>query len=207
MNPKSAEPGGGPHRPGRVVLRPGTVNDVPAMARLMDLAVEWLVKRGVTGQWGTQQPSESPDRMKQLTGFAESGGLWVAVKSQFSDSEVSNTAKDVSGDEGSSSVPGGVVGSIALGDAPPYVKPAGEPELYIKGFLTDRSWAGHGIGALLLAKARQLAGDAGISVLRVDCYRGEDGKLVKYYESQGFVKMEEFEVQGWPGQVLMQRLE
>ncbi|CAG9971692.1 unnamed protein product [Clonostachys byssicola] len=194
MNPISLESD-------RIVLRPGTVDDVPAMARLMDLAVEWLVRKGITGQWGTQQPSEIPDRIKQFTSFAESGGLWVAVDSQFSGAE------DASGVNGSSSVPGGAVGSIAVGDAPPYVKPAEEPELYIKGFITDRSWAGHGIGAMLLAKARQLARDAGVSVLRVDCYRGDDGKLVKYYESQGFVKTEEFEVHGWPGQVLMQRLD
>ncbi|CAH0026716.1 unnamed protein product [Clonostachys rhizophaga] len=200
MNPISPEPG-------RVVLRPGTVDDVPAVARLMDLAVEWLVRLGITGQWGTQQPSEIPDRIKQFTSFAESGGLWVAVDSQFSGAENSNAAKDVSGVNGSSCRPGGVVGAIAVGDATPYVKPAEEPELYIKGFLTDRSWAGRGIGAMLLAKARQLARDAGVSVLRVDCYRGDDGKLVKYYESQGFVKTEEFQVHGWPGQVLMQRLD
>jgi GNAT superfamily N-acetyltransferase len=172
----------------------------------MDLAVEWLVRQGITKQWGTQQPSEIPDRIKQFTSFAESGGLWVAVDSQFSGAENSNAAKDVSGVNGSSSRPGDVVGAIAVGDATPYVKPAEEPELYIKGFLTDRSWAGRGIGAMLLAKARQLARDAGVSVLRVDCYRGDDGKLVKYYESQGFVKMEEFQVHDWPGQVLMQRL-
>ncbi|CAG9937905.1 unnamed protein product [Clonostachys rosea f. rosea IK726] len=198
MNPISLEPD-------RVVLRPGTVDDVPAVARLMDLAVEWLVRQGITKQWGTQQPSEIPDRIKQFTSFAESGGLWVAVD-KFSGAESSNAAKDVSGVNGSSSRPGGVVGAIAVGDATPYVKPAEEPELYIKGFLTDRSWAGRGIGAMLLAKARQLARDAGVSVLRVDCYRGDDGKLVKYYESQGFVKMEEFQVHDWPGQVLMQRL-
>jgi GNAT superfamily N-acetyltransferase len=173
----------------------------------MDLAVEWLVKRGITGQWGTQRPSEVSDRIKQITSFAEAGGLWVAVDSQFFGAEGSNAAKDVAGDNGSSSVPGGVVGAIAVGDATPYVKPAEEPELYIQAFITHRSWAGHGIGAILLAKARQLARDAGVSVIRVDCYRGEDGKLVKYYESQGFVKTEEFQVHGWPGQVLMQRLD
>jgi hypothetical protein len=33
------------------------------------------------------------------------------------------------------------------------------------------------------------------------------GGLVLYYESQGFERMETFETNGWPGQVLKQRLD
>jgi len=50
----------------------------------------------------------------------------------------------------------------------------------------------------------------GCVLLRVDCYRGPDVALVRYYESQGFVATDEFTVDlprgPWPGQVLEQRL-
>ncbi len=44
---------------------------------------------------------------------------------------------------------------------------------------------GRGLGTLLLAKARELTLAAEVNVLRVDCYAGGDGKLVRWYESQG----------------------
>jgi len=61
-----------------------------------------------------------------------------------------------------------------------------------------------------LDHARRLARSAGVSLLRVDCYRGPDVALVRYYESHGFVATDEFTVDlprgPWPGQVLEQRL-
>ena len=102
------------------------------------------------------------------------------------------------------------VGALAVGVAPPYVPPATEPELYVILLVTDRRHAGRGIGGRLLDHARHLARRAGVAVLRVDCYRGPDVALVRYYESQGFVPTDEFTVDlprgPWPGQVLEQRL-
>ena len=48
-------------------------------------------------------------------------------------------------------------------------------------------------------------------MLRVDCFAGGDGALVRYYEKQGFTRDVEFAVprvngSDWPGQVLVQRL-
>jgi hypothetical protein len=44
-------------------------------------------------------------------------------------------------------------------------------------------------------------------LLRVDCYAGDDRKLVAYYEGNGFTPTEPFTVEGrWPGQVLARRL-
>ncbi|KAK0726000.1 acyl-CoA N-acyltransferase [Lasiosphaeris hirsuta] len=170
-----------------VSLRLGTVDDVSAVLRLMDIATQWLVQQGCDGQWGTGTHSDRPDRIKQATEFAESGGLWVAVTN---DSQKA------------------VIGAVCVGDAFPYVTPATEPELYIKLLLTDRSYKGRGLGALLLEKARALAREAGVAVMRVDCYRGPDERLVRYYESQGFQRVEAFMVKGeWPAQLLMQRLD
>lgn len=181
-----------------VTLRPGTVEDVPAMLRLMDIATAWLVKKGQTGQWGTERHSTNPDRIKQATELAESGGTWIAVDTNYSPPK--------SGDE-ELSVINGVVGAITLGQANHYVQPATEPELYVKYLASDRASSGKGIGTLLLEKARALAREAGVSLLRLDCYAGGSGGLVRYYESQGFKRMETFEAKGWPGQVLIQRLD
>lgn len=92
----------------------------------------------------------------------------------------------------------------------PYVPAVDEPELYVRLLVTDRSLAGHGIGSTLLDHARELARAAGVGLLRVDCFAGGDGALVRYYERQGFTRTEAFAVpvngSEWPGQVLAQRL-
>jgi GNAT superfamily N-acetyltransferase len=92
----------------------------------------------------------------------------------------------------------------------PYVPPAVEPELYVRLLVTDRASAGQGIGAALLDHARDLARAAGVGLLRVDCFAGGDGALVRYYEKQGFTRDVEFAVpvkdSEWRGQVLSQRL-
>ena len=104
--------------------------------------------------------------------------------------------------------PGVIVGALALGERTPYVTPVSEPELYVRLLVTDRQCAGNQIGKRLLDHARDLASKAGVSLLRVDCYAGGDGKLVQYYESQGFKRFESLDVEGkWPCQVLAQRLD
>ncbi|KAI1778654.1 hypothetical protein F4818DRAFT_306189 [Hypoxylon cercidicola] len=203
---------------GGVTLRPGTVEDVPAMLRLMDIATDWLVKKGQTGQWGTGRPSENTARVKQATEKAESGGTWIAVdtnlssrtENSLSGGEVESPYKSTDGPGGQDqelSIINGVVGALTVGQANPYVQPAAEPELYIQFLISDRASSGKGIGTLLLEQARKLARETGVSLLRVDCYAGDGGGLVRYYESQGFERTEAFEVNGWPGQILIQRLD
>ena len=170
-----------------MIIRRAGRDDVPAVLALLDGATEWLVARGQTEQWGTAPHSTSPRRVAQITGFAEDGGLWVGVEA------------------------GRVVGALAVGAAMEYVPPATEPELYVRLLVTERASAGQNIGGLLLDHARELAREAGVSVLRVDCFAGGDGALVRYYESQGFTRDVAFAVPrvnepDWPGQVLAQRL-
>jgi GNAT superfamily N-acetyltransferase len=159
---------------------------VPAVLELLDGATEWLVAQGRTQQWGTEPHSTSPRRVEQVNGFVDSQGLWIAESA------------------------GHAVGALAVGEAMPYVPAATEPELYVQLLVTDRASAGQGIGAELLDHARSLARENGVDLLRLDCFAGGDGALVRYYEKQGFIRAEPFAVRvndsEWPGQVLVQRL-
>jgi GNAT superfamily N-acetyltransferase len=153
---------------------------------LLDRATEWLVELGRTDQWGTEPHSTNPRRVEQVTGFADDGGLWLGEQD------------------------GQVMGALAVGERLPYVPPADEPELYVRLLVTDRATRGSGVGSVLLEHARELARQLGVGLLRVDCFAGGDGALVRYYERQGFTRSVTFAVpvkgSEWPGQVLEQRV-
>ncbi|MFY1633420.1 GNAT family N-acetyltransferase [Solwaraspora sp. WMMB335] len=173
--------------PGHVYHRAGTEADVPAVLALLDGAVRWLAARGRTGQWGTERQSTNPRRQAMVTGWAKAGGLVLACDS---------------GER--------VVGALAVGAARSYAPPVNEPELYVNLLVTDREWAGRGVGQALLRRARSIAADRGATLLRVDCYAGGDRALVRYYERAGFTAAEPFTLDlpdgPWPGQILSQRI-
>ncbi|MFC0509229.1 GNAT family N-acetyltransferase [Micromonospora costi] len=173
--------------PQTLTLRPGGPADAPAILRLLDDATAWLVARGRSGQWGTEPASADPRRVAQADAWARGEGLWLAVL----------------GDR--------PVGALVVGAATPYVPPATEPELFVNLLVTDRAYAGRAIGGRLLAHAAELARERGLGLVRVDCYAGGDGALVRWYERQGFTRTEPFVVERpgrepWPGQVLARRL-
>jgi GNAT superfamily N-acetyltransferase len=170
-----------------MTIRRAGPDDVPAVLALLDGATAWLVARGRTDQWGTAPHSTSPRRVEQITSFAADGGLWVGVAADR------------------------VIGALAVGAALDYVPPATEPELYVRLLVTDRAAIGQNLGGVLLDHARALACEADVRLLRVDCFAGGDGALVRYYEKQGFTRDVAFAVPrvnaaDWPGQVLIQRL-
>ncbi|KAA8645630.1 hypothetical protein EYZ11_003485 [Aspergillus tanneri] len=196
-----------------IIIVRGTVTDVSVILHLLDKAVEWLVSQDRVGQWGTTPFSEKSRNHERVTEFATSGlGVWLAIKvlddtamkTVDEDPEQPSTALYFSTDLG---VQGIVVGALAVGDKTPYVPAVSEPEAYVKLLVTDRKYIGGGIGRRLLDHARALTREAGVSLMRVDCYGGGDGKLVKYYESQGFKRSVTMDVEGWPCQVLEMRLE
>lgn len=188
----------------------GTEDDVPAVLHLLDTAVKWLVSRDRVGQWGAAPFSENPQRAERLREFATTGqGLWLAIK-VADDSPMlgQNRLSNIDSQALNGEAPRVIIGALAIGDRMPYVTPVSEPELYVRLLVTDRRWAGNGIGKRLLEHSRGLANRAGVSLLRVDCYAGGDGKLIQYYESQGFKRVERLNLEGdWPCQVLAQRLD
>jgi GNAT superfamily N-acetyltransferase len=159
-----------------VTIREGRPADAAAVLALFDDAVEWLVERGQTGQWGSEPFSAIEARVAAATEWAAGGGLRIAEHD------------------------GTVVGALVLGSHPEWVAPAGEPERYIQALVSSRAHAGQDIGGALVRRAIEEARAAGIGLLRVDCWAGAP-PLVAWYERQGFARSGTFEVRGWPGQV------
>jgi GNAT superfamily N-acetyltransferase len=161
-------------------LRTGSLLDLPRVLGLMDRAVEWLVAQGRTGQWGTEPWSASERRVQRLQQIIEGGELLVL------------------------DVDGQAVAALSHGPVTPsYVPAATGPEDYVLLLVSDP--AVRGAGRRLLDESWERAQAQGIGLQRVDCYSGDDGKLVRFYESAGFTRTQSFEVDGWLGQLLERR--
>ena len=162
-------------------IRRGGPADADAVIALFDEAVAWMAARGQTGQWGTEPMSRNAKMVARVREWAAGDGLWMA-------------------EDG-----GAPVGALVVGERPEHVHPVDEPELYVELLLSSRARAGERIGARLIEHAVALAHEAGVPLLRVDCWAGAP-KLVGFYAAQGFVRDGTFEVRGWPGQVFSMRL-
>ena len=160
-------------------IRRGGADDAPLMLAMLDGAVAWLTAQGRTGQWGTEPWSGDARRVERITGIARDDEIWVAE------------------------VDGRPAGVMAVAPGPPhYVEAIDDPELYITLLVTDRAFAGRGVGSALIGKAEDEALAKGVRVLRVDCYGGGDERLVEYYRRNGFETAAEFTVGDWPGRLL-----
>lgn len=169
----------------RIDIRSGGPQDATAVLGMLDSAIAWMVARGATAQWGSTPASQHPRFVEQVTAFGAEGELHLAV------------------------VDGVAAGALAVGEPHDYAPAATERELYVRLLITHRDFAGLGVGARLLKHADDLARSQGVGLLRVDCYAGNDGKLVEYYERQGYTRTEPFTVERptgpWPGHFLIRR--
>ncbi|SMD26643.1 GNAT family N-acetyltransferase [Kibdelosporangium aridum] len=165
-------------------IRAGGEADIDAIMAMADEAVEWMVSRGNTEQWGTQLWSRMPTRLASVTNMVKEADTWIAE------------------------LDGEPVGVMVTADKPvPQVNPIDEPEVYVWLLLTSRRHAGKKIGTQLLDKAVSIARAKGVSLLRVDCFAGGEGDLIRYYERHGFVKSHTYKsIFDWPGQVLSRRI-
>ena len=157
-------------------VRVGGPADEPTLLSLFDEAIAWLVARGQTGQWGSAPYSSRPAGLKQVRRLAADGGLRIAE------------------------LDGQPVGALVVGAAPGYAPPAESEELYIQLLLTSRAHAGRQIGGRLVDRAVAEARRRGCEQVRVDCWAGAPG-LIAWYERQGFIRSQTFELNGWNGQI------
>ncbi|WP_067967666.1 GNAT family N-acetyltransferase [Nocardiopsis trehalosi] len=165
-------------------VREGGPEDGGAVLDMFDGAVAWLTARGRSAQWGSRPWSEMPERVARVQEIAAGGGLWIA---------------EADGGE--------PAGALSVVDRPKYhVAPAEEPELYIDLLITARAHTGRGVGARLLDFARERARQRGVGLLRVDCWSGGDGALIRYYTGQGFTPTHRVAVGASEIQVFEQRL-
>ncbi|MFE3071926.1 GNAT family N-acetyltransferase [Streptomyces sp. NPDC059247] len=166
-----------------ITIRKGGEADLPAILGVLDSAVTWLNARGITAQWGTEAFSARPKAVRLVEDTVAAGDPWIAE------------------------IDGVPAGTMTLTPFPgEYVQPAGEPEVYVRLLATDARFHGRGVGAALLAHAEAETRRQEVSLLRVDCFAGSGGRLVDYYESQGFTRTTPFTVGDWPGQILEKRL-
>ncbi|MFE0518577.1 GNAT family N-acetyltransferase [Streptomyces sp. NPDC058954] len=170
-----------------ITIRDAGADDVPVILGMLDSCVEWLAGQGRTGQWGTKPLSQSPRTVESVVRYMEVGAAYIAEAD------------------------GRPAATLTLTDAPgaylSHLPPVGEPERYIHWLASDRRFRGHGVGSALLEHAAEVTRGAGVGLLRVDCYAGGDGRLVRYYEDNGFARTETYLGAGdWPGQVLERRL-
>ena len=165
-------------------IREGGIDDVPAVLALGDEAVAWMNARGNTTQWGTEPWTGHQKREEMVRERALGGGTRIIEDRD-----------------------GTVLGVLVITEAPqPYVPEVEERELYINLLITSRRHSGRGVGAALIDRAKREAADRGIDLIRVDCWAGGGGDLVRVYEGYGFSRTGEFSVGEWPGMVLAMRL-
>lgn len=163
-------------------IRSAGPDDVPVVLSLFDDAVEWLVARGSSGQWGDRPWSQVPAKVRRIEEIAQDG-MWLAVVGHR------------------------VAGALKISEqAPDYAPAAGEREMYVVMLVVSRDLAGRNIGGRLLHFAREQALDRGIGLLRVDCWSGGDGALIGYYTRQGFTPTQRVPVGDSEVQVLEQRI-
>lgn len=163
-------------------LRQGGPEDIPELLRMFDEAIVWLTERGSAGQWGSQPWSEIPARVEMVSKLAEEE-LWFA--------EIDDAT----------------AGALIISEtALEYAPPVDEREIYVRLLLTDQRHSGRNVGGQLLDHARAQARDRGISLVRVDCWSGGDGSLIRYYEGQGFTPTVRVPVKDREVQVFEDRL-
>jgi GNAT superfamily N-acetyltransferase len=169
-------------------IRPGDPGDMAAVLALGDEAVKWMNARGNTQQWGTAPWTGNQQREAVIGDQARGGGMRIAEDHD-----------------------GVVLGAVVITEIPaPYVPAATERELYVNLLLVSRRHSGQGIGAALIEHVKQEAAARGIGLIRVDCWAGQDGSLVRVYEKYGFSRVQDFTVAlpagPWPGMLLAMRL-
>ncbi|EME45704.1 hypothetical protein DOTSEDRAFT_62184 [Dothistroma septosporum NZE10] len=204
-------------------IRPASIQreDDDLFLNLWDSQLPWLAEIGSDGQWGSRSireaRPEAGDKVRNWITQGERRESWGADWCRAFVAEIEapqNLGTETRGDSmRPTSVP---VAAISLEAKPAaYIKSILprqdeiDPFVYI-GFLMSNRTAGElskGAGAALIEHAKYKSASCGIRRLCLDCFRGNNRKLVEYYEKQGFTLLGDFVAgdKDWPGSVLEMR--
>ncbi|KAF2113776.1 hypothetical protein BDV96DRAFT_662031 [Lophiotrema nucula] len=221
-----------PLSPLQTRTRPPHPTDFALHVAFFDSALPYLAARGSAAQWGTLRMAERPGFEKRAEEWGErcmeareKGGLWVMIAEREIDwdvdlriGEVGELRYRVDGDSGRRflAVAAAVVregwfpGYVELGLGE-YVREAREKgewvylEILVSDFQTGE-WR-RGGGAALVERVRAEAAGRGLSGFYVDCWAGNKGGLIRFYEDQGFKLLGTFsakksDTETWDGALL-----
>lgn len=198
-----------------------------------DSTLPQLAAIGSGGQWGLETFSEKRDleaqtkvvvqaKRYQETGEGDPVRIFL-IEAEVDDdpaalAELPDSVYVRAGEAGGKKLL--AVGSVMLSEGiyPSYLRPHFNQDaikkaldgtsdyVYLEALITDYragKWR-KGAGAALIEFSRQYCREKGKRVLYGDSYSGNDGKLVKYYEGQGFHVVDYFEAvkpdgSTWPG--------
>ncbi|KAH8161540.1 hypothetical protein CIB48_g6717 [Xylaria polymorpha] len=211
-------------------LRDG-LEDGKLMIAAFDASLAQLATIGSGAQWGSKPLSEREnidDRVKifeqarryQLTGEGAPIRIFIIETEIENTDELPASAHIRTDDAGKKLL---FAGSMMLSEGlyPHYLRPHFEKDsirkaldgtkdyIYVEALITDYRagpWR-KGAGAALLEHAQRFCRERGQRILYLDAYAGNDRKLLKYYEGQGFSTIDNFESpkpdgSKWPGAFL-----
>lgn len=178
-------------------IRPAELerSDHELLLDFWDSQIPWLSSKGSSGQWGTQSIRTSrPEAIDRAFDFVtrsleigEWGPDWCRAFIAEAGSPSSSHDCDGSGDR-RDALKTPVAGLVLTAKSPDCVRSVlpqqdgAEPFVYVTYLMSNRR-AGDlakGAGAFLIAFAKDQARLLGVTRLCLDCYSGNDRKLVKY---------------------------
>ncbi|KAJ6458643.1 acyl-CoA N-acyltransferase [Mycena vitilis] len=183
-----------------IAIRKAELSDFEFLFSAINSCVAWLASKGNEGQWGAEPWGDDVKEQK---------------RAQIPDEDARGARRWIAEFDGEPA------GYVDVNPFRPEYLPFSETEdkpgkeMYLKTLVVHRKFAGKGVGESMLRFAKKHAAEEKVDWLRLDCWRGPAGKdgLVKYYESQGFVRAREFVVPippknqanrgtEWPGQMV-----
>lgn len=168
-------------------------SDHDLLVDFWDSQIPWLSGRGSGGQWGTQSVRASrPDAIERVTEWVKrslDNGEWGIdwCRAFIAEAESSINVNESSGDQTNPrKVP--VAGLVLAGKSSDYVRSvlpqqdSAQPFVYLAYLMSNRHAEDltKGAGAFLIAFARDQVRRLGLNRLCLDCWSGNDRKLVKY---------------------------
>lgn len=163
----------------QLTIRPATLArlDDDLLIDLKDSQIEWLATVGSTEQWGTRPSRESNPSV------AERCHSWVQRSEKHTPWSADWCRAFIA--EASPGMP--LAGLVLESKAPPCTRSIipeqddGDPFVYLAYLISNRhaSEQRKGAGAALIELAKEQTRSAGLTRICLDCWRGNDRKLVK----------------------------